>query len=125
MKRTALALMMALIFSFLFCGILVQHVESQSFEAIFIKADGNLEGTNKIQRVGNIYMFTSNIEAAIVIEASNIVLDGAGFTLQGEITINGNNVEIKDLKIFAPDIAIEIYGSGCSIIENNVQQRYL
>jgi parallel beta-helix repeat protein len=121
MKRKTLTLVMGLILSFLFCGILVQNVESQSFETIFIKADGNLEGTNKIQRVGNIYMFTSNIAGSIVIETNNAVLDGAGFTLQGEITINGNNVEIKDLKIFAPDIAIEIYGSGCSIIENDVE----
>ena len=124
-KASTLTLVIALIFSFLFCGMLVQPVESQSFETIFIKADGSGEGTNKIQRAGNIYMFTSNIEGSIVIEGINVVLDGAGFTLQGEITINGNNVEIKNLKIIAPDIAIEIYGSGCKILNNEVQAEYI
>ena len=54
--------------------------------SIQIKADGIVEGTNAIQRNGNVYTFTSNLEeASIVIDASNIVLDGAGFTLEGEI----------------------------------------
>jgi hypothetical protein len=79
---------------------------------VFITTDGNVEGTSAIQRNGNAYTFTSNLEASIVIDASNIVLDGAGFTLQGEIyEINGDNVEIKNLKINAPANAIEVYGS--------------
>jgi len=125
MKRTVLTLVMALIFSFLFCGTLVQHVESQSFETIFIKADGSVEGADTIQRDGDIYAFTSNIVGSIIIEGSNVVLDGARFTIQGEITINGNNVEIKNLKITASDIAIEIYGSGCRILNNEVQAEYI
>jgi parallel beta-helix repeat protein len=123
MKTTALTLtlVMALMFSFLFHGIFVQPVESQSFATIFIRADGSFEGTDKIQRGDNIYTFTSNIEGSIVIEGSNVVLNGASFTLQGEITINGSNIEIKNLKIIASDIAIEIYGSGCKILNNEIQ----
>jgi len=121
MKRTILTLVMALIFSLLFYGTFVQLVESQSFETIVIRADGSVEGTDKIQRDGNIYTFTSNIEGLIVIEGNNVVLDGASFTLQGEITINGNNAETKNLKINASGNAIEIYGSGCKILNNEIQ----
>jgi parallel beta-helix repeat protein len=123
MKTTAftLALVIALICGLLFCGKLVQPGESQSFETILIKADGSIEGTDKIQRDGNIYTFTSDIEGSIVIERSNLVLSGAGFTLQGEITINENNVEIKNLKINTEGNAIEIYGSECKILNNEIQ----
>jgi hypothetical protein len=63
---------------------------------------------------GNIYTFTSNLEeASIVIEASNIVLDGADFAIGEIYKINGDNVEIKNLKIDSPATAIEIYGSNC------------
>ena len=91
-----------------------------------ITTDGSVQGTNAIQRSGNVYTFTSNLEeASIVIEASNIVLDGAGFTLQGEIyKINGDNVEIKNLKINSPATAIEIYGSSCKITNNEIQAEY-
>jgi parallel beta-helix repeat protein len=124
MKRTTLTLVMALIFSFLFCEMLIQPVESQSFESILIRADGSVEGTSTIQREGNIYTFINNIEGSIVIEANNAVLDGAGFILQGEIDINGNNVETKNLKINAADNAIEIFGSGCSVIKNDIEAEY-
>lgn len=90
---------------------------------ISIKTDGDIEGTSAIQRNGDVYTFTSNLEeASIVIDASDIVLDGAGFTLQGEIyEINGDNVEIKNLKIFSPENAIDIFGSGCKIMNNKIQ----
>ena len=97
-----------------------QNVMAQPLN-VYITVDGNIEGTSTIQRNGNVYTFASNIEASIVIEASNIVMDGAGFTLQGEIMINGNNVETKNLQINSPATAIEIYGSGCKILENEIQ----
>ena len=91
--------------------------------SISITADGNVEGTSAIQRNGNVYTLTSNLEeASIVIDASNVVLDGAGFTIQGEIyEINGDNVEVKNLKINSPDVAIALFGSGCKIINNEIQ----
>jgi len=61
----------------------IQQVTAQPL-LIFITADGNVEGTSAIQRNGNVYTFTSNLEeASIVIEADNIVLDGAGFAVKG------------------------------------------
>ncbi len=100
----------------------IPRATAQPF-SISITADGTVEGTSAIQRNGNVYTFTSNLEeASIVIDASNIVLDGAGFTLQGEIyTVTGDNVEIKNLKITSSATAIEIYGSGCKILDNEIK----
>jgi parallel beta-helix repeat protein len=90
---------------------------------ISITTDGDIEGTSAIQRNGNVYTLTSNLkEASIVIDASNIVLDGTGFTLQGEIyEMNGDDVEIKNLKIISSGTAIQIFGSGCKIKNNEIQ----
>ena len=50
---------------------------------IYIRADGTVEGTDNIQRDGNVYTFTGNIYDSIVVERDNIVVDGAGYTVQG------------------------------------------
>jgi parallel beta-helix repeat protein len=92
---------------------------------ISITADGQVEGTSTIQRNGNVYTLTSNLEeGSIVIEASDIVLDGSGFTLGEIYRIDGDNVEIKNLKINAEVNAIEIYGSGCKVLDNEIQAKY-
>jgi hypothetical protein len=56
---------------------------AQTSETIIIKDDGSIEGTNKIQRNENIYTFTGNISGNLQVRRSNIVIDGAGFTLNG------------------------------------------
>ena len=54
-------------------------------ETIYIRADGSIDpDTALIQRDGNIYTFADNIYYdEIVVERDNIVVDGAGYTLQG------------------------------------------
>lgn len=51
---------------------------------IYIKSNGSVKPlTAPIQRVGNIYTFTESIYGSIIVEKDNVVIDGAGFTLQG------------------------------------------
>jgi len=72
---------------------------------IEIAEDGDVNGTDKIQRSGNVYTFTGDIVGSIVVFRSGIVVDGAGYTLQGNGSRTGiwfqaeNNVEIKNLHI--------------------------
>lgn len=81
MKNLSVTLILAVIV--LLQVVTIQQVTAQPL-SISITADGNVEGTSAIQRNGNVYTFTSNLEeASIVIEANNTVLDGAGFTLKG------------------------------------------
>jgi parallel beta-helix repeat protein len=110
---------------FLLQGVAIQQVTAQPL-LISITVDGTVEGTTAIQRNGNIYTLTSNLEqASIVIDASNIMLDGAGFNFHGEIyELNGNNVEIKNLKITSLATAIQVYGSNCKITNNEIQAEY-
>ena len=84
----------------------VQPVEAS--ETIYIRADGSVEGTTHISSVDNItYTFTDNIYDEIVVERNNIVIDGAGYTLQGTgawdskgISLSGrSNVTIKNTEI--------------------------
>jgi len=57
---------------------------------VIIKDDGTIDPPSAlIRRDGNTYTFTGNIYAEISVQKSNIVLDGAGYTLQG--TYNGTN----------------------------------
>ena len=123
LKRKAV---MGIVLTLLFVGILsftfdIQQVEGSG--TITIKADGSIEGTTDIMTVDNVtYTFTDNINGSIVIERDNIVVDGAGYTLQGtgsgygiELSYRSNvtikNMEIKNFEIgillsFAPNNTI-------------------
>jgi hypothetical protein len=92
MRKTALAL--ALIFALLFPSViaaqLVKVGTAQTYGAIKIKPDGSVEGTDKIQRQGNVYTLTGNLSDSIEVQKGNIVIDGAGHALQG-IDLVGTN----------------------------------
>jgi len=94
----------------LFIGILSLTFDIQPVKAsgtITIKADGSIEGTTHISTVDNVtYTFTDNIvNQSIVVERDNIVVDGAGYTVQGTgsgkgIDLSGrSNVTIKNMEI--------------------------
>jgi hypothetical protein len=75
----------------------------------FVRSNGEIEPpTLPIQRIDNRYILTDNIvNYTLEIQRSNIVLDGAGFTIQGVYALkfdaltlsNINNVTIKNLKL--------------------------
>ncbi len=57
---------------------------------VIINDDGTIDPVSApIKRDGDTYTFTGNIYAEISVQRSNIVLDGAGYTLQG--SYNGTN----------------------------------
>jgi len=94
---------------------------------IYIRADGSVEGTDKIQRDGNAYTFTDNIYNEIVVERDNIVVDGAGYAVQGAgawdskgICLSGRiNVTIRDMKIRAFYYGIRHNESSSNNISGN------
>jgi parallel beta-helix repeat protein len=75
----AVFLVLALVF------ISAQTVSSQEpLPTVVILPDGTISPpTSAIAQNGNTYTFTDNLYAAIKIQKSNIVLDGAGYTLSG------------------------------------------
>jgi parallel beta-helix repeat protein len=103
-------------------------IQTISFEeTIYIRADGRVEGTDKLQRDGNVYTFSDNINAEITVEIDDIVIDGADYSLQGNgdgvgIHVpNNGNLEIKNIKIHAFKFAIyfDYYSKNCNIISGN------
>ena len=115
------------------CVAYTQPVDSHSLGTIFIMADGSVWGTDKIQRNENIYTFTGNIDGSIVVQKDNIVIDGAGYTLQmmggrGLNLTGRSNVEIKNMQIVATDPWDGIYlknSSNNKITGNKVTGNYL
>ena len=87
----------------------IKTVSVQGY-TIYIRADGSVDPpTAPIQLDGNLYTFTDNIYAPIVVQKSNIVIDGNGFTLQdagygwpvtGGFSLSGiSNVTIQNTNI--------------------------
>jgi hypothetical protein len=75
--------------SFLICFLSVQsaHSHGDSLGFIFIRPDGRIEPAQApIQNIGGVYTFTGNIYDPIVLERDNIILNGAGYYLQGNGT---------------------------------------
>jgi parallel beta-helix repeat protein len=106
---------------------LVQLVDSQApLGTIFINADGTIfPDTARIQRSGNTYTFTDNIYAAVKILKSDIVLNGAGYTLSGpyngtasDIWIIGNGPDKNTLAQYV--IGVDLSNSSVNgiTIEN-------
>jgi len=92
-SRTALILLLILAFAV----VAISEIEIVKAESsIYIRADGSVEGTDKIQIDGNHYILTGNITVAtplvdgIYVEKDNIVIDGSGYNLEG----NGEGVGI-------------------------------
>ena len=112
-----------------------------AFPTVTISADGSVTpSTAPIQRNGNLYTFTGNLNGPLLIDKSNIVIDGADYTLLGNGTLNGlyirtsqtgisltgrTNVTIENLQIESYIDAVNIYSSqyitisGSNITQNN------
>jgi hypothetical protein len=65
------------------CFIRCNFVQAQFLGSVTINADGSVTGTNNIHRDGDIYTLTGNISGGIQIQKSNIILDGAGYAVEG------------------------------------------
>ncbi|MEJ2241401.1 MAG: DUF1565 domain-containing protein [Candidatus Bathyarchaeota archaeon] len=131
-KKSILAIMFILFLFFsIISGIFVIKFASANFlpipipeHTIEIKVNGEIAGTDKIQRIGNIYTFTGDIVGSIVILCNGIVVDGAGYSLLGDGNRTGiwfqaiTGVTVKNLHIRNFMYGIEFtYGigvEGCS-----------
>ena len=125
-RKLVLAMTLTLVLvGMLSVALKVQKVEAG--EIIYIRENGNVEGTDKIQRDGNVYTFTDNISDEIVVERNNIVVDGADYTLQGTGAEGSNgielarrsNVTVKNMEIKAFWYGILLYDSSIIIISGN------
>jgi hypothetical protein len=89
-KRLSIAVTLVLLLSLVLVNI---PVKAQTSGSIVINPDGSLTGTYGIQQVGSIYTLTGNISGSIQVEKSNIVINGAGYTLDGN---NNGGVDLTN-----------------------------
>ncbi len=101
---------------------------------IYIRADGSIDpATAPLQCAGNTYNFTGDIyspfvldKSAIVVEKENVVLNGAGYSLQGignGVGVNVtrlNNVTIENLEIKKFGIGIIVSESSNNTFFKNI-----
>ena len=102
---------------------------------IQITADGPVKGTDLIQRNGNAYTLTGDVKGTIVILRDGIVLDGAGYALQGSGGGVGvflqarNDVTIENMKISNFEYGIKMpwlnYGSPNSVKSKTISENTL
>jgi len=100
-------------------------------EPVYIRADGSIDPpTAPILTSDNItYMFTDNVNNLIIVERDNIIVDGAGHTLQGPGDVGldlafRNNVTVRNLSVIGFSIGIGLNSSdnnrivNCIVINN-------
>jgi hypothetical protein len=109
--KKAIALISVVLLSSAILMVSTQLSVALSVGNVIINADGSVTGTNSIQRIGNTYTFTGNISGTVQVQKGNIVIDGAGYSLdEGGIDLtNGigqnptrptiSNVTIENLRI--------------------------
>jgi parallel beta-helix repeat protein len=110
------------------CVVNFEFVEAQFLRSVYINPDGSVTGTSNIQRDGNVYTLTGNISGGIQVQKSYIVIDGAGYTIEGKgegigidlssnmtqgSSIQINNVTVKNLRI------VNCFGIGNENTDNN------
>jgi parallel beta-helix repeat protein len=119
-----------ILFFVLLLGILLSSSNTRSVRAIgaiYIEADGSINPpeapVSSLDRVT--YLLTGNITDSVVIERNNIVIDGAGHTVEGDGTGNGFslvdviNVTIKNTRISACFEGIRLFNSSDNMITGN------
>ena len=143
MKRTVLALTVILILlgSALY-ALGLYSVEAYATASIYIRADGSVEGTDKIQRDGNVYTLVADLNGAvdamgvfIAIEKDGIVFDGNDRTIQGTGTGSAiaaygrKDVTIKNIKIVNFGVGVELrikdYETNSTASNNQILDNYI
>jgi len=122
---TILALFML---SLLLSALDVHPVKASS--TIYIRADGSVDPpTSPIQRNGDVYTLTGNVNDSIVVERDNITLDGAGYTVEGARNGIGialsfrRNVTIQNFRVIEFWTGITLENSNeCMVFDNNVAE---
>jgi nitrous oxidase accessory protein NosD len=74
---------------------------------IFIQSDGSVSPQNiPIQRDGSVYTFSDNVYDPILIQKSNVTLNGAGYSLIGPLT--AKDIKAEQVLGFGPNTTIQV-----------------
>jgi parallel beta-helix repeat protein len=125
-RKTLLGLLLILSLAGLtFSTFQVKTAKAQS--RIYILSEGLVESSNAaIQHAGSMYQLTADLNAEIIVQKSNIVIDGNGHSLLAEgmaergIYLSGlTNVTIQNLGVSGFRYAIYIENSSFNVVQGN------
>ena len=91
MKKKLTMLVITLMLLFITSNMELIDAES-TLQRIYILSDGKIDpAIVPIQRNGDVYTFIDNVYAQIIVQKDNIIIDGAGYSLQGNY--NGTRID--------------------------------
>ena len=137
MNRIIAGTMLTLLLVVMFVAALNTQIVKAELGTIYIRANGSIDPPDApISTVDNVtYVLTGNITSdshGIVVLRSNIIIDGAGYTLQcigalstGIDVESGSNVTIKNAKIKGFDSGISFFGNTPALKFSNVVGNYI
>lgn len=82
-KKIASTVLITALILLSLCVTNFESAKAQQQEPVVINTDGSATGTSNIQRNGSVYTLTGNISGGIQVQKSNIIIDGAGYTIEG------------------------------------------
>ena len=128
-KNEILALITIVVMASTICSAFEVNIQpAKASGTIYIRADGSIEPpTANITTVDKItYTLTGNVSDEIVVERSNIVVDGQGYTVQdspddGFDLRHISNVTIRNTNIMQCEYGIYFNSSNdCTVFGNNI-----
>ena len=130
MRGRVVTLILVFALCFVVCSVSRIELAVAQESPIYIRADGKVEPSNiPIQRNGNVYTFQNDIiNYFLYIQCSNVVVDGANYTLQGNGTyfrgllVYGDNVTIKNVHVSQFGSGIQLYANNVTIVRNNLTE---
>ena len=133
-KKLGITIILVLLGGICLFGLNIPSVKAVTvYETIYIQSNGSISPASApITKNGNVYTLTSNISIpvnydGIIIERDNVILDGAGYTIQQNGQLDGislvgrHNVTIRNLVI--KDFYWGIYlnhSSNCTITRTQI-----
>jgi parallel beta-helix repeat protein len=92
-KTVSSVMLVLLVISTLALAFDIQPVKASG--TIYIKADGSIDPpTAPIQREGDTYILTHDIDGSIIVKKDNIMIDGSGYAFEGEG--NGTGIDLSN-----------------------------
>lgn len=89
------------------------------FYTIYIRSDGSVDPSSvPIRRAGYIYTFTDSISDSIVVEMDDIILDGQGHSLQGDMSYS-TGVDLYAENITVRNLTITQFVRGINLHDTN------
>src|SRR4030042_753872 len=120
-RRTIAVAFMALVVSTVF--LVGKVTPAMAMQTVFINPDGSVYPSSvPIQRSGNTYFFNGDAYACLIVNKSDIVIDGAGYTLRG--ALNGTPADVLLGQGRNPEISNETtvsYTIGIDTASRNIR----